>query len=99
MNRTVRILRRAQADLDEIKRYVERDRPQAAMKLLEQILSGIESLQDYPDRGKTPLDERLRLLGFRVLIQGDYLVFYKVLRRQVRVYRVIHGRRKYEHLV
>lgn len=99
MKRQVRILRKAQIDLEEIHRYVERDRPGAADRLLERILVGIESLERFSGRGVRPKDERLRLLGYRVLVEGEYLVFYKVLRAQVRVYRVVHGRRKYRHMI
>ena len=99
MTRTVRILRRAQFDLMEILRYVERDRPDVAKRIAERLLDSIESLGEMSERGAVPRDERLAALGYRVLVQGEYLVFYKVLRTQVRVYRVLHGRRKYAQLI
>ena len=97
--RSVRILRRAQDDLVEINRYIQRDRPGAAGRFTEKLLDSIESLEINPERGARPRDQRLRELGYRVLVQGEYLVFYKVLPRQVRVYRVLHGRRRYSDLV
>lgn len=99
MKRTVRILRKAQADLEEIHRYLERDRPDAAQRLVNLLLNRIESLESFPMRGVLPRDDRLRTLGFRVLVEGEHLIFYKVVRSQVRVYRVIHGRRKYKHMI
>jgi plasmid stabilization system protein ParE len=99
MKRTVRILRCAQFDLLEIQRYVERERPAAAKRFVDQLLTSIESLEDMSARGTVPRDERLAALGYRVLVLGEHLVFYKVLPSQVRVYRVLHGRRKYAHLV
>ena len=99
MRRSVRILRRAQRDLVEIQRYVKRDRPVAAVRLMDRLLDAIESLERLPDRGGVPRDERIASLGYRVLVERDYLVFYKVLPSQVRIYRVLHGRRKYGHLV
>jgi plasmid stabilization system protein ParE len=99
MKRTLRILRRAQFDLMEILRYVERDRPDAAKRIAERLLPSIESLGELSERGAVPRDERLAALGYRVLVRGEHLVFYKVLRAQVRVYRVLHGRRKYAHLI
>ena len=99
MKRPVRVLRRAQNDLIEIRDYVRRDRPDAADRLIEKLLDAIESLEQLADRGVLPRDERLRSLDYRVLIEGEYLVFYKILRSQVRIYRVVHGRRKYGHLV
>ena len=99
MTRSVRILRRAQADLNEIRDYVQRDRPKAAERLVDALLDRIESLAKLPERGVLPKDEVLRARGYRVLIENEYLIFYKVLRRQIRIYRVLHGRRKYRHLL
>jgi len=99
MKREVRVLRRAQSDLLETQRYAERDRPAAAKRLVDRLVISIESLEDMSARGTVPRDERLAALGYRVLVEGEHLVFYKVLRTQVRVYRVLHGRRKYAHLV
>ena len=97
--KTVRILRRAQTDLKEIKRYIERDSPRRAEKLVSKLLDRIESLSTLPNAGILPRDETLRARGFLVLIEGQYLIFYKVLSKQVRVYRVLHGRRRYQHLL
>ena len=99
MKRSVRILRRAQSDLEEIQRYVERDRPRAAARLVDRLLDAIESLERLPESGVVPRDTRLATLGFRVRIEGEHLVFYKVMRTQLRVYRVLHGRRRYGRLV
>ena len=99
MKRSVRILRRAQHDLREIQHYVERDRPEAAGRLVERLLAGIESLERFPRKGVVPRDARLAGLGYRVLLERDYLVFYKVTPAQVRVYRVLHGGRRHQHMV
>jgi len=99
MTRPVRILRRAQTDLQEIRDYVQRDRPRAAERLINKLLDRIDGLAKWPERGVVPKDEYLRARGFRVLIEGEYLIFYKVLQRQVRVYRILHGRRRYRHLL
>ena len=99
MKRAVRVLRRAQNDLIEIYNYVRLDRPNAADRLIAKLLDALESLEELPSRGAVPRDERLRTLDYRVLIEGEYLIFYKTLRTQVRIYRVVHGRRRYRHLV
>lgn len=96
MTRQVRILRAAERDLEEIYRYLSRDRPRTAQTTVERILDGVESLSEHADRGSKPKDDRLRALGYRYLVHTPYLIFYKILPRQVRVYRVLHGRRKYE---
>lgn len=97
--RSVRILRAAQDDLAEIHRYIRRDRPGAADRFIDELLDAIESLELNPQRGALPGDERLRELEYRVLIHGNHLVFYKVLPKQVRIYRVLHGRRSYADLI
>ena len=99
MTRPVRILRRAQADIIEIRNYVERDNPRGAKRLVDKLLDRIESLAQLPELGVVPSDDYLQARGFRVVIEGEYLIFYKVLRRQVRLYRILHGRRKYRHLL
>lgn len=99
MSYAVRILRRAQRDLLEIQEYIARDDPAAAGRVVEALLDAIERLAQLPKRGSRPKDERLRGLGYRCLVQARYLVFYKVLRAQVRVYRVLHGRRVYEEIL
>jgi len=98
MTRPVRILRRAEKDLLEIHRYIERDAPDAAERFLGKLLDGIEQLGSI-SIGVAPRDESLRSRGFRVLVGGEYLIFYKEFARHVRVYRVLHGKRKYSHLI
>lgn len=99
MKRTVRVLRRAQADLIDIQAYVVRDNPAAAEDLIGGILSLMQTLEAFPERGARPKDPHLRQAGYRFVTHGEYLIFYKVLRAQVRVYRVLHGRRRYEDLL
>jgi plasmid stabilization system protein ParE len=95
MTRQVRVLRRAQTDLLEMQRYIARDNPTAA----EAMLDLIASLGEFPERGHIPQDAVLRATGYRYLRHGEYLVFDKVLRSQVRVYRIVHGRRRYEDIL
>ncbi len=78
---------------------MQRDRPGAADRFTDKLLDSIEAFKANPQRGARPRDERLRQLGHRVLVHGEYVVFYKVLPKQVRVYRVLHGRRRYSDLV
>jgi len=97
--RSLRILRRAQDDLSDILEYIRRDRPRAAAHVVEELLGAIEGLETHPERGAKPEDEVLRRRGYRFLLVRDYLIFYKVLPKQVRVYRILHGKRKYAHLL
>ncbi len=99
MKKTVRILRRAQSDLTEVRNYIERDAPRAAERLVNKLIKKIEGLETFPETGIVPRDEQLQARGYRVLVEGEYLIFYRVLNRQVRIYRVLHGHRKYRHLL
>lgn len=99
MTPVVRVLRRAQNDLAEIHRYIERERPGAADRFLNRLLDTLDSLHDMPQRGAVPRDPRLASLGYRVLVVEEYPILYKIVRSHVRVYRVVHGRRRYQHLL
>jgi plasmid stabilization system protein ParE len=63
------------------------------------LLDAIDSLSTLGERGAIPRDESLRQRGYRFLVQGPYLVFYKVLKRQIRVYRIVRGSRAYVSLL
>jgi plasmid stabilization system protein ParE len=99
MTRSVRVLGKATADLVEIKRYLDRDSPKAAGRVIDGLLAAIESLGDLPESGPVPRDERLKRLGYRVLKRDRHLVFYRIVGKQVRVCRVLHQRRAWERLL
>jgi plasmid stabilization system protein ParE len=46
-----------------------------------------------------PKDDRLKKLGYRMLIVGKYLVFYVVKANTVQIRRIIHGARQYSFLL
>ncbi|MBA3462255.1 MAG: type II toxin-antitoxin system RelE/ParE family toxin [Deltaproteobacteria bacterium] len=99
MKRTVRVLRRAERDLQQIYDATARETPSRADVFIDRLLDRIASLASMAHRGATPRDPTLAMQGFRFLVEEPYLVFYKVLRSQVRVYRVLHGHRAYRDLL
>ncbi len=99
MNVSIRVLRRAERDLQQIYEFVQREAPRRADAFIDRLLDAIQSLGTMPERGSVPRDPTLGAQGYRVLVHGDYLVFYKVQRRQVRIYRVLHGHRAYRGLL
>jgi plasmid stabilization system protein ParE len=99
MTRSVRVLRRAQRDLQQIYDFVVREAPRNADAFIDGLLAAIESLSTMSERGATPRDETLKRQGYRFLVHGHFLVFYKVIRRQVRIYRVLRGSRAYRGLL
>ncbi len=95
----IRYLRTAQRDLIEIFEYIKKDRPQAASGLLDKFDKSIARLAANPKLGIIPKDERLKRLGYRVLVVDKYLIFYVVKSKMVQIRRVIHGARKYNFLL
>ena len=95
----IRYLSTAQNDLDDIFAYILKDQPSAAASLLENFDSAISQLAFNPELGVVPKDERLKKLGYRILIVGKYLIFYVVTGKTVQIRRVIHGARQYSFLL
>jgi toxin ParE1/3/4 len=93
----VRVLRRAERDLQTIYAYLAREAPGHADRLVDEMLDAIDTLSSFPERGSSPRDPVLRTQGF--LVHRPYLIFYKSTKRLVRVYRVIHHKRAYQHLL
>jgi toxin ParE1/3/4 len=74
----IRYLSPAVNDLDDIFNYIMRDNPSAAVSLLEKFDHSISQLAINPEIGVIPKDDRLKKLGYRMLIIEKYLVFYVV---------------------
>jgi toxin ParE1/3/4 len=89
----------AQQDLMDILDYIKQDNPGAASKFIDTIDAAIAKLANFPLMGPVPNDPRLQSLGYRVLVSGDYLVFYVVKAETVQVRRVVHGKRRYGFLL
>lgn len=90
---TLRLLSIAEQDFLDLIEYVAAENMSAAHHLADQIEQSIQQLQQYPFLGKVPADPKLARMGYRVLIVDGYLVFYKIRRKAVLVYRIIHGAR------
>ncbi len=95
----IRYLSTAQKDLIDIFEYINKDNPTAAISQLERFDKSISQLALNPSIGVIPNDERLKKLGYRMLIVGKYFVFYVVKGETVQIRRVIHGARRYSFLL
>ena len=95
----IRYLPTAENDLDDIFDYIMRDNPSAAVSLLEKFDHSISQLAINPKIGVVPKDDRLKKLGYRMLIVGKYLVFYVIKANTVQIRRIIHGARKHSYLL
>ena len=90
----IRYLTTAERDLVDVFTYITKDNPTAAASLLEEIDQSISHLSRNPDLGVLPKDDRLRKLGYRILIIRKYLVFYVVKKDAIQIRRVMHGARQ-----
>ncbi len=68
------ISRRAEAELRQIWRYIAAENPAAADRLLLKIDDKLQILRDFPKIGTLRTDIRP---GFRMLVEGNYLLLYE----------------------
>ena len=95
----VNVLPIARDDIAEIYSYIVQDNPKAALRITNEILDKVETLSEFPNRCPIVPDKLLAQQGFRMLIIGNYLAFFKVYRSEVIVFRVLHGKRNYPQLL
>ena len=67
--------------------------------MLEKFNHSISQLAFNPELGVVSKDDRLKKMGYRILIIGKYLVFYVVKANTVQMRRIIHGARQYNFLL
>lgn len=89
----------AQRDIKDIVSYIKRDSPNAAMKMIKTFDERIKILADFPESGKVPKDVRLKYSGYRIVVVGNYLVFYVIKNNTVEIRRILHGKRDYGFLL
>jgi toxin ParE1/3/4 len=79
------------ANLVEIREYVAQDKPVAARRLAQRILSCAKRLAKYPHLGRAgrELDTRELLVG-----GTPYFICYQVHRERVAILAVVHGARE-----
>jgi toxin ParE1/3/4 len=92
---SVEILPNAQIDLDDIWDEVAVVDFNRADQFVAKIETRISSLAQLPDRGFNRSD---LFPNTRVLIEGNYLIFYQVKEVRVIVMRVVHGARELSEL-
>lgn len=85
----------AEQDLESLHDYiVEFDSAASANRLLNQLMTSVEGLARFPERGSYP--KELLALGikeFRQTFFKPYRVIYRVAGQQVIVYLIVDGRR------
>lgn len=91
----VTLLPAAEDDLTEIIDYVIKDKPSAALELLERFQKNFDLLKENPLLGKVAQEKHLAQLGYRYLIVVNYLIFYVNEGSVVEIHRILHSARDY----
>jgi toxin ParE1/3/4 len=78
----------ALADLAEIERYIEQDKPEAAERVAAHLWTSVEHLAEFPQLGRPG-----RRPGTRNLIIPPYVISYRVRSQRLEILSVWHGRR------
>ena len=91
----VRLLALAEQDLADIYEYVTTENATAADRILGRIEKDLTGLSSQPLLGRIPRDPDISRIGYRYLIIGDYLAFYRIESKAVLVYRILHGARDF----
>ena len=93
----------AHEDLEEALRYIAGDlaNPSAAANLLDQVQAVYGQLKDFPMLHECCHDLRLRALGYRKVVIGNFLLIYHPVEAENRVYllRFFYGGSDYEKLI
>ncbi len=91
--------REAQKDLRNIRAYIsiELENPQAGLSTVGRITKTMRVLKDHAQIGTVLPVEENREYGYRYLLSGSYMIFYRVCGEDVYVDRVMYGRRDYLH--
>ena len=93
----------AHGDLEEALGYIAGDlaNPSAAGNLLKQVEDVYGQLKDFPLLYENCRDLRLRNLGYRKVVIGNFVLVYHPVEDEKRVYilRFFYGGRDYEKLI
>ena len=94
------ILAPARSEILEIARlHLELVGPVSARKITDRIKESLGRLRAHPFMGTELEDRELRKLGYRRLIVGNYLCFYRLIGDTVFVYHIVDGRSDYPKLL
>lgn len=86
----IRYSARAMRDMEAIIECISRDRPRAAIEVVERIIATCEALARTPTMG-TARDELQD--GLRSFSAWPYVIYFKSDNSVTRIYRVLHGAR------
>ena len=102
MDRTYKldILPPAQAELEEIARiHLALSGPKSARDITDKIYTAMGQLTRFPLSGPPIRDEQLRAAGYRYILAGKYLIFYRPIGDTIVIYHIAHGATDYPKLL
>lgn len=77
-------------DLKNIKDYIAEDNPDAARETIQEIYKQFEDVEQFPYIG-ADLSKRVSFkTDYKYVIDGNYVILYKVGREYVEIYRVVN---------
>ena len=90
--RRVKWLRRALRNLESVHAYISQDDPEAAVRVVNKIRTGVDKIKEFPFMGRTG-----RVDGTRELVIGNtpYIVIYRVSDDAIEILRILHSARKF----
>lgn len=98
--RKLDILLPAQAELEEIARvHMALSGPQSARNITDRIYDAMDQLTRFPLSGPPVRDDELSAAGYRYILAGKYLMFYRLLGNTVVIYHIAHGASEYPKLL
>ncbi|WP_417516644.1 type II toxin-antitoxin system RelE/ParE family toxin [Minwuia sp.] len=93
----VRLSRRAERDLEEITAYIAEDNPERAESFARELYGRCLALSEFPEASAVWKRSPQRIV--RRVVHGNYLIFYSVEKRTVRIQRILHGARNIRRLL
>jgi toxin ParE1/3/4 len=79
-------------DLEIIHDFISRESPKFAQKTIESLFERVRLLIKFPKMGRYVPEYQRKVI--RELIEGNYRIFYKVVRANIYIIRVHHSSRK-----
>jgi len=96
----INVVSSAIVDLQNIVDYISLDNPSIASNILDKLEKRIDSLKEYPVRGRIiPELASHNIIEYRELIETPWRIIYKVVEHEVFVFAVVDGRRNIQDIL
>ena len=87
-------------DIQEIVDYISEESTSIALKILDKLESRINSLKDYPERGRVvPELLNQNIIEYHEIIETPWRIIYKIVESNVFILTVIDGRRNVQDIL